>query len=303
MAEVSVGKRIKINKMQQQMMLAVIGTSLAFGVCLVLSVYFIKLINFNSKVITAKNESIKNYYTAIKNVGICVDDNNDGKYTDVELAKCDPNAIDVTTISNTLRYNTMVTMANNTDLESVARDAQKDCYDSNGKKNDYTEVYRNATTTEERDNALYMMRKCSALRVIPDALPSSQNKEALLASLNQLFYTAGWEPESLSPGSGSTASPVSGLLAMPVSLSVKTDTATTLKVLQSIEKSIRPFIISSARISWSGDNALGSQNLELTASAVAFYTSPVSVSETTKTVYASKGAKTAASTSTTTKAN
>ena len=46
--EVAVGKRIKIDKTKQQIMLLVLGASLVFGVCLVFSVFFIKYINFNT---------------------------------------------------------------------------------------------------------------------------------------------------------------------------------------------------------------------------------------------------------------
>ena len=66
MAEAAVGKRIKISKMQQHMMLAVLGASLVFGISVVISIFFIKYIVFYTKVIDAKDQSISNYYKALE---------------------------------------------------------------------------------------------------------------------------------------------------------------------------------------------------------------------------------------------
>ena len=54
MVEVAVGKRIRITKIQQQMMLAVLGASLVLGAALVFSIFFMKYIIFNTTVIKEK---------------------------------------------------------------------------------------------------------------------------------------------------------------------------------------------------------------------------------------------------------
>ena len=283
---IAIGKRIKITKTQQHILLAVLGASLATGICAVLAVYLVKTISFNAKVIAAKDEAIVNYEKTIKNVGICVDTNGDGRYNNEELNKCDPNAINAEDLPNTLRYNVMVNMANNTDLEEVGRASLDECYGVDGKKVNFTNLYNRAETNEQRMYYLYMTRMCSALRVIPDALPAQRNTEALMASLNQIFLLSNWVPESLAPSDVVPKTKIEGLEVIPLSLIVEANSKTTLNVLDNIEKSIRTFEVSSATISWSGED-----RLELRASANSFYTNSVTVQESTKVVYASEKAQ------------
>jgi Tfp pilus assembly protein PilO len=290
MAEAAVGKRIKISKIQQQQMLAVLGASLTFGVSLVFSIFFIKYIIFNSKVIEEKDKAISNYYTAITNTGVCKP-NSTGKYSEADLKKCDPTAISVTDIPGTLRYNVLIGMTENNNLESIARESQNVCYDNNGRKVDFTESYLNAKTDEERELQLYNIKLCSSLRVIPDALPSKQNDEALLSSINQIFLISGMEPEALSPNKSTETSPISNLEVIPISLSVEDSSVqATTGLLESFEKSIRSFSFQSATIRWT-NQVMGVPQLELSAQAFAFYTEQVQASESQKTIYASQDAK------------
>lgn len=288
MAE-AVGKRIKITKIQQQMLLAALGTSLIFGVSLVFSIFFIKYIVFNTKVIDAKDRSISNYYTAITNAGVCKKTAN-GKYSDKDLKECDPPSLEATDMPGTLRYNILVGATNDNNLESVARDSQKICYDDNGSKIDFIESYEDAKTDEEKAAELYKIRMCSSLRVIPDALPSQKNDAALLSSINKIFLLTGFDPEALAPSKTSEPSPVTGLNVIPVSISVKEDVTRTTKLLQNMEKSIRSFSIQSAKITWSGVEN-GQPKLDLSAQAYAFFTDKITASESTQTLYASKEAK------------
>lgn len=297
MAEKAVGKRIKISKIQQYIMLAVLVTSLVFGVCLVFSIFFIKYIVFNTTVISEKDKAIDGYYSAITNVGICIDKNKDGKYTDKELQECNPESIEVEDIPGTLRYNTLVEMAENTDLESVARDSLDSCYGTDGKKLDFTKAYQAATTEEERAQQLYMLKMCSSLRVVPDALPASQNSEALLASMNQIFLLSDLQPEALSPSSAGAVSPISSLEVIPISVSIEDDITKATTLLQNLERSIRSFYFTNAAITWRGTDATGVTKLELSAQALAFYTNEVEATETQKTIYASKEARKASGTS------
>ncbi len=300
MAEAAVTKRVKINKYQGQMMLAVLGASLVLGVAAVFSIFFFKYIRFNVTVINEKDAAISNYYAAIKNVGICIPKDKDGKFSDADLKACDPHAIDVADIPDTLRYNIMINTSDNNSLESVARDVQENCYNGDGKKIDYTKLYRQAKTNESREMYLNMLKMCSSLRVIPDALPAAKNDEALLSSMNQILLLSNVRPDSLAPSSSVEESPVAGIEVIPVSVKYNDTAMKTITLLENFEKSIRSFSFQSATITWTSNNEddpdvdisdVSRNNLELSASALAFYTNPVTASETTKTVYASKEAK------------
>ena len=281
----AVSKRVKISKTQQQMLLIALVAATLMGVFMVLIVFFAKYISFNGKVISAKDNAIVGYEKTIKNVGLCKDTNNDGKYSDDELAKCNPESVDSASLPGTLRYNVMVNMANNVNLESVARNSQANCFDENGDKINWQEKFDNTDNEKEQAEYLSMLKMCSALRVIPDAMPAQANEEALMSSLNQIFLISQWEPESLSP-SGEVDSENSGLATIPISLSVESSAEKTLTVLNNIERSIRTFDIQSATISWSNKDFL-----TLDAQGVAYYTEDSGLRESTETVYATDNAK------------
>lgn len=285
----AVEKRQKISKAQKQILFTIGGTAVFVGVCIVLISYCMRLIGYNSRVIDAKDTSISNYSNTIKNVGVCKVSGS-GVISDDELKKCTPNTYLSDSLTGTLRYNVMVKTAENEDLESVARPLQAACY-KDGKKINFKELYDNAEEEAKKDaekdvdtlkaNYLDMMKACSALRAIPDALPAQKNTEALLASLDRLFDIADWQPSGLSPNSSSSRSPYKGVSALPVSLSVEANSEKTLSVLSTIERSIRTFDITSATIEW-----IGEDTLKLGASARAYYTGEQSLTQKTVTVYA-----------------
>lgn len=136
-----------------------------------------------------------------------------------------------------------------------------------------------------------MMQICSALRVIPDALPSNVNEEALLASLNKIFILSNWDPETISPGGTAKVDEKNGLGVIPVNLSIEADTAKAFRVLNNMEKSIRTFDVTTANIEWSGKDGF-----TLNAQANSYYVEPMTLKEEIKTVYANekkaKGSKT-----------
>lgn len=282
--EIAISKRVKISKAQQYTMIEVLVASLVLGLAIVLSIWLIKYITFNTKVISAKNDAIESYEKTIKNVGICNDINNDGKYSDDELQKCDPNSTKIK--EGTLRYNVMYNLANNASLESVARGSLAECYDSDKNKIDFNQKYQEATSESDKSHYLELTRVCSALRVIPDALPAVENREALMASLNDIFIISDWTPTALTPGDDSEKSKIEGLNAIPVTLSIEANSNTTSRVLDNIEKSIREFDISKASIEWSSNDTLSLQ-----ARARSYYSSESSMVKERKTVYASDAAK------------
>lgn len=290
--EVAIGKRAKISEAQQYMLLAVLGASVILGIAISLTIHFVKQISFNTTVIMAEDEAIASYSNVIKSTGICKSPKGD-VYSDEELKNCNPDNIEVSQIPGTLRANILENLAANKALNSVPKEANSTCINPNTDKN-YTyeeldDIYDDAAKngSEALTAASQLIKSCSALRVIPDALPAFRNEEALLASLNKLFIESGWQPESLSPSGSSTSSSLAkNLNAISVRLSVEADTSTTMKVLDNIERSIREFDIERATIEWGGDNTL-----TLQAQATAYYMNESSITETTKTLTAEEQSK------------
>ena len=277
------GKRAKISQAQQYVILAVLATAVLLGVAISLVLHFINKISFNSNVIAVEEQSIVSYSDAIKNIGICPSPNG-AIYTDAELASCNPDSIDAATISGTLRANILEGMAANMALNSVPKESTFECLNNDtGRNYTYAEMnklYNDAKTTSELVYASNLIQSCSALRVIPDALPAYQNEEALLSSLNKIFLISGWEPDSLSP-SGSSGKSEFGenLYEISVRLSVESNTATTVTFLDNIERSIREFNITRATIEWGSNDTL-----ILNAQATAYYTTPTTIEESTNTI-------------------
>lgn len=274
-------KREKISKAQQLTMLEVLGASLVLGTCLVLMNFIGKYIEFNTRIIAAKNESIAMYDETLRNIGICPDTDKDGRLSAREIEECDPNSVKLGQVPNSLRYNVLEVMAQNADLESVARKRNENCYDAEGKRINFNEMYNSATTESERQQILQATKICSSLRVISDALPAQKNTEALMASLNQLFIISNWEPENIAPRDETVVlDDLSGVEAIPVTLQVNGNGATVLTVLNNIDRSIRNFDITSATVEWTNTG------LNLTARANAYYMDGVWNLETEKTLRA-----------------
>ena len=279
-------KRAKISKAQQLTMLEVLGASLVLGTCLVLVNTIIKYIGFNTKVISAKNDAMASYDQPTRNRGACADTPNDGPLSDDELKRCNPNAVQLSSVPNSLRYNIFEIMSQNEDLESVARKRNPHCYDKDGNRIDFNAMYNMSTDDVEREQLLQATKICSALRVIPDALPAQLNTEALMASLNQIFIVSGWEPVSLAPRDESVVlDELTGVEAIPVTLNVNGDGATILRVLNNIDRSIRNFDITSASIEWT------SSGLDLQARANAYYMDETWALESTETIRAGDAKK------------
>ncbi|MBR2803103.1 hypothetical protein IKE19_00780 [Candidatus Saccharibacteria bacterium] len=288
--EISFAKRAKISQAQQYMLLSVLGASVILGASVSLIMHFFSQISFNAKVVSEEDNSIVVYSDAIKNIGICPKPNG-STYSDDELKKCNPDSVSVSSVPGSLRANILEDMAGNAALSSVPKENNDVCInpakvgDSRYKNKYYTynemqELYNNADTDEKLAAATDLIQTCSALRVIPDALPAFKNEEALLASLNKIFLISDWEPESLSPsGEIQAAEFGTNLNALSVSLTIETDAAEVREILDNIERSIRDFDIKRATFEWTSDTALS-----LRAQATAYYMDPISISETTNTI-------------------
>ncbi len=288
--EVAIEKRAKISQAQQYVLLAVLGASIFLGVAIALIFFFIKQISFNSDVIAAEEQSIVSYSDAIRDIGVCKKPKG-AVYSDEELKNCNPDSIDVSSIPGTLRANIIDNLAANTALNSVPKESTSGCINPyTGKKYSYEElnkIYEEAENDDDLVKASELIQSCSALRIIPDAIPAFRNEEALLSSLNKIFLLTGIEPETLSPTGASGESTYSkGLESISVRLSVESETATTVGFLENVEHSIREFNIERATIEWAQDG-----KLVLQAQAAAFYMKPSELLETTEIIKATKGSK------------
>jgi len=164
----------------------------------------------------------------------------------------------------TLNQN-VIALSENLDLESVARSREVVCESLEG------EAFADSES----------VRTCSALRVIPDALPATRNPEALLASLNKIFLVSGTSPESLSPSDNTFTSNVPDIGTIPVNLSISGDSSLTNTVLGNIERSIRTFEMGTVTIEWRGTNSV-----LLRGQSSAFYSEEKAAELKTKTVCA-----------------
>lgn len=281
--EVAISKRLKISEAQKWMLLSVLGASLVMGAAIALTSHFIKQIGFNTRIIMAEEESIANYSAVIEKTGACKKPR--GKiYSGEELKNCNPDSIEADEVPNTLRSNVLQNLASNAALNSVPKENNSDCINPMTSKN-YTykeleENYKKANGSDQLNRASQLIKSCSALRVIPDALPAFKNEEALLASLNKLFIISNWEPETISPSDNVVETELlPGLNGIAVNVSVEASSGTTMTVLRNIERSIREFDFETATIEWGGND-----NLVLQARAGAYYTDRASITESTKTI-------------------
>ncbi len=276
--EIAISKRLKISEAQQYMLLSVAVASVFLGVAISLSIHFVQLISFNAMVIGEKNEAIQAYSDVIKNVGVCRSPKGN-TYTADELKTCNPDSIPIADIPGTLRANILNDLAASMELNSVPKDDDSNCINPETNKNftyeELNKIYNEASGDTAMAEASDLIKSCSALRVIPDALPAFKNEEALLASLNKIFIISDWEPESLAPsGNDVSDEEESELKPLALSLLVEADTETTMNVLHNIERSIRTFDVNTATIEWGGENSLS-----LKAQMSAYYVEASGVEE------------------------
>lgn len=283
--DAAVGKRAKISEAQLYMMVAVFATAVLLGITLSLVSYFFQRINFNNKILGRQDNAIRNYTETISSTGLCVKPKGD-TYNNDELNSCNPNNITIDQVPESLKYNILNNLASNEDLASVPKETNADCINPNTNKyytfqelrDNYNTVSEHENNEKELQTAIGLMQTCTALRIIPDALPSSGNQFALLAGLNKLFLISDWEPESLSPNGASTdTNTTNGVESLSVRLSVEADTAVTMDVLHNIERSIREFDIKTATIEWKND-----QKLSLEANATAYHTAKTTIDQGTE---------------------
>ena len=277
------GKRLKISKAQEYMILAVFGAAIFLGSAIAVVLHSIDKISFSASVIMAQDQSIISFSDAIKNIGICKKPSGQ-VYSDDELKKCTPNNVTVSSVPNTLRSDILENLASNKALASVPNTSNNSCINPTTSKNyTYKELednYNKAESEEAKVAAVGLIKSCSSLRVIPDALPAFKNEEALLASVDKVFRDSGTEPEALSPTDEIGGAPFgTNLYTISINLSIESGTDIIHKLLNNLEHSIRNFNIERATIEWQSNNSI---NLRGTASA--YYMAPSSLNVTDKTI-------------------
>jgi len=286
--EIVIGKRAKISEAEKHMIVAVLCASVVLGIAISLIIHFVKEITFNADVITAQEKSIALYSTTIKETGVCLAPKSGDIYSAEELKECDPESINVSSIPNTLRSDIIEKLAADPALNSVPKEGNMECYNAEtGRNYTYKElknIYDNAGNNPvDLQNASAKLKNCSALRIIPDALPAFKNVEALNASLDKLFRLSNHLPEKIGDNGASDKVDVSGtagaLYGVTVNLSIDAQAGITTSILDNIEHSIREFDIQRATIRWESASSLGLQAL-----ARAYYMDKSTVTEKTTTM-------------------
>ena len=182
-------------------------------------------------------------------------------------------------------------LSTNSALEVVARTRSDDCAGLSIKS-------LNANSSVED---VELNRTCTALRVIPDALPSQHNGEATLASLNWLLLwsdpsiiiegISGTDVEGVTLTKKDGQPATSTLSPIGAAVSINDGSGKVRKALDTIESSIRNFDIASATISWSGGtmserNTYIPETIELNATYRAYYSNAVKIEKKSKKICA-----------------
>lgn len=280
----SLSKNLKISEAQQLLILVVLIASIILGVGISLALNFVNQIAFNSKLIAERDQAIVAYSSAISTIGVCKKPKG-SVYSEEELKKCNPSTIDINEIPGTLRYNIINGLAVNASLNSVSKSTvDTRCINPSTSKNytvkELNQMYLSADDIDARETAGSLLKICSALRTIPDALPAYNNQEAFLSSVNMLFNLSGWVPEGLSPdNSGAYDQEVVGLGAYGIGVSVESDVKTAKTLLQNIERSIREIDVVGASIMLGGE-----ESLKIELGARAYFVGKTELQEIEKTV-------------------
>ena len=250
-------KRAKMDKAQQEILLICCIASAIIGFTLVGSIFLIRKISYNAKLIGANDIVIDTYKDMQKSLD------------EIESQ--------------------ISSLSNNENLESVGRLRDSETCNGFTSRSDIHNI---------KEEELELVKTCSALRVISDAMPSTQNMEATLSSLNQLLNWSnegsGVSFEGLSTMQGTVMSSLgfqevikkkgnaenATIHVMNTSLKI-VDKATRVKsALAMIESSIRNFDIVQAQLSFNGED------LELSSTFGAYYSDPATLSDQTRIVCA-----------------
>lgn len=276
----ALSKRIKISEAQQTVILACLGASVMLGVSLALVTNYFNQIGFYADIIGKEDQAISNYSQTVANMGVCVKPKGQ-VYTRDELKRCNPNLTDISSVAGSLRYNILYNLASNEGLGSVQR-YNSACINPESELpwtyDEMDEMINEAQTDDEFIAANTLMKTCSSLRVVSDALPDYKNESALLASLNKIFNLSNTIPESISPADSYESEydemeEVPVLQVNEISFSLESPVSSIYTFLTNMEKSIREFAPTTAKLEYLGDR------LDFSLQAKAFYVEKAGLDE------------------------
>ena len=248
-------KRAKIDKAQRNMLMFVCIASVVLGVTLVMVAHFARLISFNYKIMDAQNEAIKVYSSAQSSL------------SQVQ-----------TGIEN---------LITNENFESVARKRGTECetFDI------YLKDESKESLIEQSPKGIGQARKCTALRVITDALPSTKNIETAMTSFRYLLKgrdgeSSGYaEVGDLSYVDGTKQIKVGGKTVNAFTLTAGFSTPSQNSIgasLESVDTSIRAFDASKATITIDNE----SKSIMVSSQFNAYFSSEAGLTGITKIVCA-----------------
>lgn len=156
---------------------------------------------------------------------------------------------------------------------------------------------------------IQMARTCSGLRVIPDSLPSSLNREATVSSLNWLMNQSGVNIGTISFNT-STSYSISGsdsssdndadaseqmsattitANVSEIDITVEDSSRKVKEMLDDIEKSIRNYDVYTITIEWANNDLTSA--ISLSGAFIAYNSNPQTVEIKTKTICANKSSE------------
>lgn len=260
----SVLKRLKITKAQRTMFATVCLASIAVGVTFVLAIYFTKIISYQHKLLTQKGYVIDALKADQKNLSMLAGN--------------------------------ISSLTKNENLESVARKRTvKDCSGYYG-----IDMSLNGVKTEQE---VEKVRKCSSLRVIPDAMPSTSETVSLdnvdtttRVQLDLIMDKAGVDLSADSEsavsveatGYSGSSSSSSGNILEPYSMleanvSIEGDLVKMKEFLSTIDKTIRNFDLQNVTIEMP---TVGGSAFTFSGTYFAYYTKPVDLEVQKRTICA-----------------
>ncbi|MBQ8157053.1 hypothetical protein IJ102_01555 [Candidatus Saccharibacteria bacterium] len=250
---VAIEKRAKIDKAQSVMFAAVCGASLVLGMTVAATIYLVKVITYNAKLIGHETDAKNSYALVQKNLESVSQDVQD--------------------------------LAKNKNLESVASNTT----------NRLAACANFDVNAEITHDNIAQFRTCSALRVVPETVPSEENKTAALASMEQLLdWADGGKGVAYSGISETQATEVfkDTFHTLGIGLSVKDESSKVRSALDMIESSIRNYDLQSASIRFNNaSGASGASTIEFSGTYGTYYSDRVNIETHTETLCADKSNK------------
>ena len=278
-------KRVKIDKAQRNMFIAVCLASIIVGVTIVASIWFVRKIRFNNKFAKQQEyviDDLKKSQANLDALAVSVEELTSNEALEV-----------VAQSKESKSQNQKLRELCASLLDEEKADAKDSSSSNSSSKSNNSNSSSSEEDEEDANNSYELAKTCSALRVIPDALPSGKNEVATLGSLDFLISDL-VNVEALSGDNGSRYSSYSKKSTRSVTKSVNSinanvsmsDSAARINAaLNGIENSIRNYDIRSAKLSWTDDTRSG-DSIDFSATFSAYYSNEVNAEVKTRVICA-----------------